>query len=168
MSSQEQHIDNNLILTPPLTSRGCRTLNREDFTKVLRLPALRIDAKKCSLFMKNFRRLLLNQPRLKNIVSDPNNQDNSKRIVLFRPGASLNEEEKKLICAHNAEEIVHDLVLEYDFWTSEQVLRAILPPEITEVPSAFETIGHIAHVNLRENQLEYKGVIGILNAFLNL
>lgn len=160
MSGIEEHINDNLILTPPVTSRGCRTLNREDFTKLLRLPALRIDAKKCSLFLKSFRRLLLNQPRLRNIVPDPSNENNSTKLVLLRPGFSLNEEEKKIICTHNADETVHDLVLDYDFWTSEQVLRAILPLEISEVPSAFESIGHIAHVNLRENQLEYKSVIG--------
>ncbi|XP_031569244.1 tRNA (guanine(37)-N1)-methyltransferase-like [Actinia tenebrosa] len=160
MSGIEEYNNENLIVTPPVTSRGCRTLNREDFTKVFRLPALRIDAKKCSLFMKSFRKLLLNRPRLRNIVPDPSNENNSKKLVLLRPGVLLNEEEKEFICTHNADETVHDLVLDYNFWTSEQVLRAILPPEISEVPSAFETIGHIAHVNLRENQLEYKSVIG--------
>ena len=29
-----------------------------------------------------------------------------------------------------------------------------------EIPSAFETVGHIAHLNLREEQLPFKKVIG--------
>jgi tRNA (guanine37-N1)-methyltransferase len=150
-----------LILIPPAVSaRGTRTLNRQDFRKVVQLPALRIDAKKCSVFMKSFRRPLLNQPRLRNIVPDPSSKNNTKKLLLLCPGLYLNEEEKTFIQSQNATEVVYDLVLEYDFWTTEQVLRAILPPEISEVPSAFETIGHIAHVNLRDNQLDYKSIIG--------
>lgn len=35
-----------------------------------------------------------------------------------------------------------------------------LLPEGVEVPSSFETVGHIAHLNLREEVLPYKHVIG--------
>ncbi len=33
-----------------------------------------------------------------------------------------------------------------------------------EVPSAFETVGHIAHLNLREELLPWKHVIGQVGA----
>jgi len=35
-----------------------------------------------------------------------------------------------------------------------------LLPEGSEVPSSFESIGHIAHLNIRDELLLYKGVIG--------
>lgn len=35
-----------------------------------------------------------------------------------------------------------------------------LLPEGCEVPTSFESIGHIAHLNLREELLPYKHVIG--------
>ena len=35
-----------------------------------------------------------------------------------------------------------------------------LLPEGSEVPSSFESIGHIAHLNIRDDLLPYKGVIG--------
>ena len=46
----------------------------------------------------------------------------------------------------------------YDDWTVEQVLRRILP--IKEVPSSFEMIGHLAHINLRDELLPFKYIIG--------
>ena len=33
-------------------------------------------------------------------------------------------------------------------------------PEGTDVPSSFETVGHIAHLNLREEHLPFKRTIG--------
>ncbi len=41
----------------------------------------------------------------------------------------------------------------------DHILRELLPAEV-EVPSSFETVGHIAHLNLREQHLPYKNVIG--------
>jgi tRNA G37 N-methylase Trm5 len=35
-----------------------------------------------------------------------------------------------------------------------------LLPEGVEVPTSFEMVGHIAHLNLREEQLPYKALIG--------
>lgn len=40
-----------------------------------------------------------------------------------------------------------------------QVLRSLIPAGI-EVPTSFETIGHIAHLNLKDDQLPYKTLIG--------
>lgn len=42
---------------------------------------------------------------------------------------------------------------------SDLVLQKLLP-EGVDVPSSFESIGHIAHVNLRADQLPYKALIG--------
>lgn len=42
---------------------------------------------------------------------------------------------------------------------TEQVLRTLLPDEV-QVPTSFESVGHIAHVNLREEQVKWKFLIG--------
>lgn len=50
--------------------------------------------------------------------------------------------------------------MNYNNYTINATLKAILP--ITaDIPSAFETIGHIAHLNLRQDQLPYKEIIGM-------
>lgn len=41
----------------------------------------------------------------------------------------------------------------------DEALRSLLPPSL-EVCSAFERIGHIAHVNLKDSHLPYKYAIG--------
>lgn len=49
-----------------------------------------------------------------------------------------------------------------------QVLEALLPEGMI-IPSAFETVGHIAHLNLRDEHLPYKRLIAkvfILRIFL--
>jgi hypothetical protein len=52
------------------------------------------------------------------------------------------------------------VVLDYSSWTAEQILKSVFPPSITEVTTAFEAIGHIAHMNLRDEQLPFKNLIG--------
>lgn len=50
--------------------------------------------------------------------------------------------------------------MKYNNYTINATLKAILP--ITaDIPSAYETIGHIAHLNLRQAQLPYKEIIGM-------
>jgi tRNA (guanine37-N1)-methyltransferase len=38
----------------------------------------------------------------------------------------------------------------YDYFSVEEVLKRCLPNNIKEIPSSFEQIGHIAHLNLRD------------------
>ena len=149
------------LFSPPNTVKGMKILNKEAFKTIVNLPALRIEAKKCSLFLKNLSKCLLNQPRMRNIV--PDTTETKKKILLLHPQKSLNtleEQDQEFVQSHGAEETTYKLVLGYEHWTAEQVLRAVLPAEISEIPSSFETIGHIAHVNLRDSQLDYKTLIG--------
>ncbi|KAJ4816311.1 tRNA (guanine(37)-N1)-methyltransferase [Rhynchospora pubera] len=56
-------------------------------------------------------------------------------------------------------ELVHcRLTIFYSYWQMTELLEALLPEDII-VPSGFETIGHVAHLNLREEHLPYKKLI---------
>ncbi|KAI0566025.1 tRNA (guanine(37)-N(1))-methyltransferase [Gracilaria domingensis] len=49
--------------------------------------------------------------------------------------------------------------IDYSHWPIEAVLKELTPEGIT-IPTSFESIGHIAHLNLREEQLPFKNLIG--------
>ncbi|CAM0872674.1 unnamed protein product [Alopecurus aequalis] len=50
------------------------------------------------------------------------------------------------------------LTLFYNYWPMNEVLEALLPEGII-IPAGFETVGHIAHLNLRDEHLPYKELI---------
>ncbi|CAA0841195.1 tRNA (guanine(37)-N1)-methyltransferase 1 [Striga hermonthica] len=54
--------------------------------------------------------------------------------------------------------VPYSFTLGYSYWSVDHILKQILPPGI-EVPSSFETIGHIAHLNIADELLPYKDVI---------
>ncbi|XP_051124919.1 tRNA (guanine(37)-N1)-methyltransferase 1 isoform X2 [Andrographis paniculata] len=51
------------------------------------------------------------------------------------------------------------LTLFYSYWQLNEVLEELLPRGMI-IPSAFETVGHIAHLNLSEEHHPYKKLIG--------
>ena len=69
----------------------------------------------------------------------------------------------------NREFTSHEMLITYEYWTAgrefdlvfnlEQIFKAILPSHI-DFASSFETIGHIAHLNLREELEPFKKIIG--------
>lgn len=74
----------------------------------------------------------------------------------------LTSEDHQWIAENGGEEATHMVTLCYTDYSKHAILRAILPQEVKEIPSGFETVGHIAHFNLREEHLPYKDIIGIL------
>ena len=87
-----------------------------------------------------------------------------KRLVLLDPKFDKQQVQENqtlvdFIKATKAEIMTHKIALDYDFWTSEQILRSILPQEL-DVPGSFTTVGHIAHFNLRPEYQPYKKLIG--------
>ena len=64
--------------------------------------------------------------------------------------------------------IPYKLQLGYENCTVDECLRLLLPSKVLEcnkntnngLPGSFETIGHIAHVNLQEPFIQYKHLIG--------
>jgi len=56
--------------------------------------------------------------------------------------------------------IPYSLQLNYEFWDYNDIMTAILPEDAhEEIPSGFSIVGHVAHLNLREQYLPYKHLI---------
>ncbi|KAM3580625.1 tRNA(m(1)G37)methyltransferase [Umbelopsis sp. WA50703] len=141
---------------PPPAQKGMTQLNREAFKRVISVYGVRIPATKVMD--------LFNQPKLRNVVDDKDSKET--RLVLLRSDVNspeleqVSEESKKIIESEGLGIAEHTIELTYDYWTSDEILRAIIPDELPEVPSAFTAVGHIAHMNLREEYLPWKKVIG--------
>ena len=148
-----------MALSPPECVREMKCLQRSKFSKTVCVPAIRVNGKHCSVLLKKLSKCLLNLPRLRNIVPDTKG-DLKKKLVLLNSKVKLDAQQESLLKSCEAEEMVYQLTLDYNYWSGEQILRAVLPVDIAEVTTAFETIGHIAHMNLRDSQLDYKTLIG--------
>ena len=72
----------------------------------------------------------------------------------------LTDEDRLWVSQNGGEMGTHTLTLDYHHYSPRAVLTAVLPADSTEVPTAFEVVGHIAHLNLRKEFLLYKALIG--------
>eukprot|EP00271_Cylindrocystis_brebissonii_P017158 TRINITY_DN4343_c0_g1_i1.p1 TRINITY_DN4343_c0_g1~~TRINITY_DN4343_c0_g1_i1.p1 ORF type:complete len:608 (+),score=133.74 TRINITY_DN4343_c0_g1_i1:52-1824(+) len=140
-------------------------LRREEFQKTLQLQAIRVPAKMCQGLMSLLRGHLFDRPHFRTIILDP--QDPQLRLVLLDstiqgPDLAGLPDPKHAALRERLGQlqiVQHSVELDYSCFSADDVLKEILPPDI-EVPSSFETIGHVAHLNLRDELLPYKRIIG--------
>ncbi|XP_066550637.1 tRNA (guanine(37)-N(1))-methyltransferase [Amia ocellicauda] len=151
------------LYVPPPEVRGMTTLDRAAFRRTVTVPALCVRKELINTLMKTLKRVGLQRPGLKRVVEAP---DGDHRLVLLDPGtvsspACFNEVEMAALERFqvSVELQSHELQLSYDNLKSEEILRAVLPLG-QDVTSGFSRVGHIAHMNLRDHQLPYKGLIG--------
>lgn len=145
------------------TSTAIPVLDRSQFDVEITHLALKIRPTQCSHYLSAWKNFLFKRPKMKSIY---NSEDNQHRLVIlqqeyqdpnlsFAPPA-LREEH----FAQGGTVEPYIMKLGYDHLSAEEVLRKLLPSELSEIPSSFEQAGHIAHMNLREESLPYKNLIG--------
>ncbi|EPQ60251.1 hypothetical protein GLOTRDRAFT_102061 [Gloeophyllum trabeum ATCC 11539] len=153
-----------LDASPPV-HRGMKdTLDKSVFRKTLPVLAARVPSPKAGLFLKSeaLRRSIINLPKIRSVVPDPSDSKDT-RLVLFRvsENADLPPEAQDFLREQSADILRYNLDLNYDYWTADEILHSVLPEELCEgAPSGFAITGHIAHVNLNDEYLPYKHVIG--------
>lgn len=122
-------------------------------------PAINIPVKETSTCRKLLKQHLLG-PKRQNTFPDPN--DPSRRILVLQADQSADSWLSPLHQAMDSEESVtacqFTIARSYQDMDVSEVLQKILP--LQEIPSAFETAGHIAHLNLRDEQLPYQYWVG--------
>ncbi|BFZ54237.1 tRNA(m(1)G37)methyltransferase [Savitreella phatthalungensis] len=151
----------------PPVNRSMRALDRDFFVKEVPLIAAEVpDAKKVGELRKLAGTAVIRRSGIEPVASLPSSQT-GRRIVFRQDIDEANLEEKLgedvlAYIRHNDIKIVkHTGKLQYANWTAEQILRSVLPEDLLdETPAGFSMVGHIAHLNLRDQFLPYKQLIG--------
>eukprot|EP00727_Mastigamoeba_balamuthi_P005147 m51a1_g14630 putative trna (guanine-n -)- (446) ;mRNA; f:16892-18558 len=139
-----------------------KAFDPEAFKKTLHLCAIRVAGRACSGVLQHVRGLLIDLPLFKNIVPAPS--DPSARVLLLDPKIQgregMPEGVAEKVESAGGAFTYHDVVVGIEQVPMDQILRSLLPQGLRDLPSAFETIGHIAHLNLREDLMPYASTIG--------
>jgi tRNA (guanine37-N1)-methyltransferase len=125
-------------------------IDEEKFNKVVEGLGLVVPSNEVKSMISAHKSLLMSQKNLKIVL---NHSDLTKKIILFDPLCTLPES------LENYEKVKIPVNLNYSNFGYFEVLQQLLP-ETVQVPTGFETIGHIAHFNLAEDQLPFKHLIG--------
>ncbi|KAK4452988.1 putative undecaprenyl pyrophosphate protein [Podospora aff. communis PSN243] len=159
------------IFRPPIIRSGANTLNRALFLKKVTIAAAAVnDNRNISKYRKELEkaRKLLYAERVSPVASHPDQTlaAQGRKCLLLDLGVKA--EDPKTWGAELEEGVVasaltvmpYELQLDYDYWSYQDVMTSILPEELHyEIPTGFNTAGHVAHLNLRDQYLPYKKVV---------
>ncbi|KAL2352263.1 Met-10+ like-protein-domain-containing protein [Cryomyces antarcticus] len=158
------------MFRPPI-NRAMRTLDRSFFKQRIPISAARIyDNKNISKYRAALEKSkdVLEVERIITIRPDPvaAYANNNGKCLLLKPEIKHDDSSTwsaKLRDSVKAEEVgvvPYELELDYKYWTYHDIISAILPEnELGEIPSGFSVVGHVAHLNLRDQYLPYKHLI---------
>ncbi|GAB7365199.1 hypothetical protein MBLNU230_g6285t1 [Neophaeotheca triangularis] len=162
------------MFRPPV-NRAMRTLDRSFFQRKVPLKAARVfENKNISKLRTQLEKSkdALQKDRLGNVASDPDADlaKSGRKCILLRPEQAKdgNEHPHSPIVSELAQQqaisvIPYDLHLDYSYWTYHDIMSAILPEDDQgEIPSGFSQVGHVAHLNLRDEYLKYKTLIATI------
>ncbi|GJJ13231.1 hypothetical protein Clacol_007482 [Clathrus columnatus] len=156
-----------IINTRPPKLSSVNQFNRNFFRKDIPLLAVRVSAPKAGIFLKTpvLKGFLLHIPKVKTVVHNESNPQ--ERLVLLGTAdqEKLSPDARTFIVQEGLEIVQYLLTLDYDYWTTDEILEAVLPENTSEgTPTSFATAGHlglcVAHVNLKDEYLSFKNIIG--------
>ncbi len=140
----------------------------------MRLAALRVPAAACGPLLHSFPDIFIERPSVKRVHRDASDSDETARLLLLHEalsrrvfdssgfcGSTLDyfpPEARPILRQYRARIVPYNLMLSYRDYTMREVLRRILPSHIM-IPTSFEAVGHIAHLNLDNEHEEYKELI---------
>jgi tRNA (guanine37-N1)-methyltransferase len=137
------------------------TFGLESMQESRSVVALKTNPKNIAAALKELKDLLLNQPRRPNVVEAGG--ESKEKLVLLNPALVPSRETIPAQCEQFAKEkggeyVDHVVTTSYAHYSFDDVLKKLLPAGV-EAPASFETIGHIAHLNLRPPHEPYRLLI---------
>ncbi|KAL8759460.1 MAG: hypothetical protein Q9199_000765 [Rusavskia elegans] len=168
MNQSAQTLASTDMFRPPI-NRAMRSLDRAFFRKDVYLAAACVlDSKQIATCRKELHSDILKLERLPPIRSVPLNvsADKNSKCLLLKPDTQIEDKSSWSPKLHNLVESQQVLLtpfhlqLDYNYWTYHDIISAILPEdEQDEIPVGFSVVGHVAHLNLRDQYLPYKTLI---------
>jgi tRNA (guanine37-N1)-methyltransferase len=135
------------------------------FETTMNHAALIVPAKRTAELRKTLKDVLMRRPKIKSIynVEDNEGVENPSqfRKMVLRSGAEVLREPtvvKLLEEDPSIQTSSFTLTVSYSDWSVEDMLKRLLP--FDEVPSSFEAVGHIAHLNLNDEWLPFQYIVG--------
>ncbi|KAH6997589.1 Met-10+ like-protein-domain-containing protein [Ilyonectria sp. MPI-CAGE-AT-0026] len=159
------------LFRAPAAVRAAKTLDRALFAKTLNAAAASVKENKLlSKYRKELEKTneILFLEKFNPVLPDPDPAlaAQGKKCIVLAPQIKPSSPETWSPVLQEAAKlgdlkiIPYDVEIGYDFWSYVDVLRAILPEELQdEIPSGFNTVGHVAHLNIRNQYLPYKKLI---------
>ncbi|KAG8187802.1 hypothetical protein JTE90_025840 [Oedothorax gibbosus] len=156
------------ILIPPSEVRGITILDRDTFKKDIEVPSVKIPVEDIKEAIKVLKPCFLKMPNFQPVQSE----GEQKRVIL---NPDLFDEKlpylQTILQRFKLNSVTWTkMSLTYDNWTSDNIFKAVLPPDSTGNVSSFSIVGHIIHVNLKPDLMEYKHLIGqvLLDKYSNI
>jgi tRNA (guanine37-N1)-methyltransferase len=150
-------------MRPPV-NRSMRTLDRSFFKSTVNASAIQLMPGLIPEFQATCREDLLQMPRMRRIIPI---EHSSYKLVLLNSKIdpsnlkNISTSLERFLKQENCTVKPFTIHLDYDYWNAEQILSSILPADLcTNIPIAFTQVGHIAHMNIPEEYLPYKNIIG--------
>ncbi|RZF39524.1 hypothetical protein LSTR_LSTR001045 [Laodelphax striatellus] len=157
------------IRIPPEKCRGLKVIeDKSVFTKLTEVPCLVTCARNIGKLHNILRKYLIHLRNFKPVrqfINDDGVLDEQKRTILLDPDIIFSfdsfldkeKEEMKNVGVTKDDFSFIKIEISYDNWLLNDLIKAVLPVNLNF--SGFTVVGHIAHLNLREELLEYKYVL---------
>ena len=142
-------------------------------------PAIIVPSRRTAELRKSLKHVLMDRPKMRDVYEVPPSEllegENAKSVRKLVLKLTLNgnkdvydDEALQSVPGGDSSSAggdsirrsTHAIEISYGHFSVDEILRKILPDSIREVPSSFEVAGHLAHINLREETLPYKHIIG--------
>ncbi|KAL3427596.1 Met-10+ like-protein [Phlyctema vagabunda] len=159
------------LFRPPIVRCASGVLDRALFSKTVPLTAARVsNLKNISKWRSALEstRELLRLERFQNVRPDPSSELAAKggKCLLLKPEVKSDDSNtwseilRQAVKEQELKVISYDLVLDYNYWNYQDIMESVLPEEDQgEIPVGFSMVGHVAHLNLRQEYLQYKSLI---------
>lgn len=131
------------------------------FDKILTVVALRVTTKDVSKTILSLKELVLKKKGKRNVYPCPESDDHKLLALREDLSQEIAEKEIKTLVPGGSAPVFATVGVPYSYadYNYHEALKLLLPSNIT-TPSGYETIGHVAHLNLKEPQFPWKYMIG--------